>query len=52
MCLARQASIKCLCVQARAEALGKDISEDMKAQLQEAYKKLGYHRLSDAAKEI
>ena len=40
------------CVQARAEALGKDISPDMKAQLQDAYAKLGYHRLSDAAKEI
>ena len=43
---------RCPCLQARAEALGKDITPDMKGQLQEAYKKLGYHRLSDAAKEI
>ena len=41
-----------LCLQAHAEALGNDITPDMKSQLQDAYSKLGYHRLSDAAKDI
>jgi hypothetical protein len=41
-----------LAFQAHAEALGNDITPDMKGHLQDAYAKLGYHRLSDAAKDI
>jgi len=39
-------------LQARVEALGKDVTDDMKKELQDAYAKLGYDRLKDAAKQI
>jgi len=39
-------------LQARVESLGKDVTNDMKTELQDAYSKLGYDRLKDAAKKI
>ena len=38
--------------QGRVEELGKAVTIEMKKELQNAYSKLGYHRLTDAVKNL